>query len=70
MTLNPNVIYPTTRSYVLKLHCAAVPEPGKLAGRLENMASGRHFDFHSGEQLLDCLAQDLALSETQPVIPG
>lgn len=62
MTLNPYANYPSTRSYVLKLHRDATPEHGQIVGRLENMASGRCFDFSSGEQLLVCLARDAAAS--------
>jgi hypothetical protein len=41
MTLNPHTNYPSTRSYVLKLHRDAVPERWTDRGRLENMASAR-----------------------------
>jgi hypothetical protein len=60
MTLNTHATYPSTRSYVLKLHRDAVLERGQIVGRLENMASGNHFDFGSGEELLACLARDAA----------
>ena len=30
----------------------------KIVGRLENMASGDCFEFHSGEELLACLTRD------------
>ena len=59
MTLDPRLPYPNARSYVLKLHRDAVPENGKLIGRLENMTSGRHFDFNCSAQLLACLIDDL-----------
>ncbi|MBI3775209.1 MAG: hypothetical protein HY273_06600 [Gammaproteobacteria bacterium] len=62
MTLDPRLPYPSARSYVLKLHRDALPEHGKLSGRLENMTSGRHYDFNSGEQLLTCLLADLMLN--------
>ena len=58
MTLNPYASYPSTRSYVLKLHRDAAPQHGQIAGRLENMASGHCFDFSTGEQLLACLVRD------------
>ena len=60
MTLNSRTNYPSTRSYVLKLHRDASPQRAQMTGRLENMASGHCFDFSSGEQLLACLAQDIA----------
>jgi len=62
MTLNSHVNYPSTRSYVLKLHHDATPQHGQIVGRLENMASGHCFDFSTGEQLLACLARDAAES--------
>lgn len=68
MTLDPHLPYPSTRSYVLKLHRDALPERGKLAGRLENMTSGRHYDFNCGEQLLACLLADLMLHDADTSI--
>jgi hypothetical protein len=65
MTLNPNAKYPSTRSYVLKLHRDAGPQRPLLAGRLENMASGHCFEFGSGEQLLACLAADMTSITTE-----
>ena len=62
MTLNPYANYPSTRSYVLKLHRDAAPQHGQIVGRLENMASGHCFEFSTGEQLLACLARDGAAS--------
>ena len=58
MTLNPVASYPSARSYVLKLHRDANLERGQIVGRLENMASGDCFEFHSGEELLACLTRD------------
>jgi len=66
MTLNPHTSYPSTRSYVLKLHRDANLERGQISGRLENMASGCCFDFSTGEQLLACLARDAAGRGTGP----
>lgn len=65
MTLDPQSKYPSTRSYVLKLHRDALPQRGALAGRLENMATGRHCEFASGEQLLALLASDLEITTLQ-----
>jgi hypothetical protein len=59
MTLNPLTRHPAKRSYVLKLDRAATPERDGLAGRLENMASGHHFDFGTADQLIACLIRDL-----------
>jgi len=68
MTLNSHANYPSTRSYVLKLHRDANLERGQITGRLENMASGCCFDFATGEQLLACLAQDTGASAAGPQI--
>jgi hypothetical protein len=58
MTLNLHTKYPSTRSYVLKLHRDAVPQRGQIAGRLENMASGSSFEFSSAAELIACLMRD------------
>jgi hypothetical protein len=58
MNLDNRQSFPATRRYVLKLHREALPQHGRVLGRLENMNSGNLFDFTSGEQLLVCLALD------------
>jgi hypothetical protein len=58
MTLNPDSKYPSRRAYVLKLRSDA--QPGALAGRLENVITGRQHEFSSGLELLDSLTGDLA----------
>ena len=55
MVLSPHASYPHERSYVLKLHIDASPRQGRIVGRLEHVASGRQFQFTSGEELLACL---------------
>jgi hypothetical protein len=62
--LNASTSHPTRRSYVLKLHRDASPERGLLFGRLENMATGRRFDFRSAAELLGCLARDADLTDS------
>lgn len=57
MTLNSDSKYPSRRAYVLKLRSDA--QPGALAGRLENVITGRQHEFSSGRELLDSLAGDL-----------
>ena len=57
MTLNPESKYPSRRAYVLKLRSDA--KPGALAGRLENVITGRQHEFSSDGELLDSLAGDL-----------
>ena len=58
MVLDSRSSFPSTRNYVLKLHRDAEPAKGRLAGHLENMSSGRRFEFNTPEQLLVCLADD------------
>lgn len=58
MNLDKRQSFPSTRRYVLKLHREAMPQHGRVLGRLENINSGSLFDFTSGEQLLVCLALD------------
>jgi hypothetical protein len=58
MVLDPRSSFPSIRSYVLKLHRDAEPSRGRLAGYLENMSSGRRFEFSTPEQLIACLAND------------
>lgn len=65
MTLNPQSPYPRQRNYVLKLRRASQPGTENISGRLENMNSGRQFEFGSAEELLACLAADLASMTTK-----
>jgi hypothetical protein len=58
MILSTQPSYPSTRSYVLKLHRDAAPLDGKLIGRLENVVTGAQFDFGSGVELLALLERD------------
>ena len=57
MTLNSDSKYPSRRAYVLKLRSDA--QAGALAGRLENVITGRQHEFSSGRELLESLAADL-----------
>jgi hypothetical protein len=71
MTLNSHANYPSARSYVLKLHRDANLQRGQIFGRLESLSSGYHVDFSSGEELLACLAREVAPVDTDPqVLPG
>jgi hypothetical protein len=63
MTLDLAPHYPSSLSYVLKLHRDAAPGRGQICGRLENIASGRSFRFASVEELLNGLARDAADSD-------
>ena len=57
MKLNSESKYPNRRAYVLKLRGDATP--GALAGRLENLVTGRQRQFASADELLACIASDL-----------
>ncbi len=56
--LSSRASYPSARSYVLKLHRDARPD--LLAGRIENVSSGRHFDFADAAELVAGLERDIA----------
>lgn len=58
MKLNPESKYPSRRAYVLKLRGNATP--AALAGRIENMVTGRQREFASADELLESIASDLA----------
>ena len=57
MTLKTDSNYPTRRAYVVKVRGDA--NPGALAGRLENLVTGRQREFASGGELLESIASDL-----------
>lgn len=52
--------YPTRLSYVLKLRVDATGDA--LAGRLENVVTGRRIEFSSGCELLDAIAGEMQAS--------
>ena len=58
MVLNPESKYPNRLAYVVKLRGDAAP--GALAGRIENLVTGRQHEFASAEELLASIASDLA----------
>jgi 3-hydroxyisobutyrate dehydrogenase-like beta-hydroxyacid dehydrogenase len=60
MTLNAQSKYPSRRTYVLKVRGDA--QPGALAGRLENLVTGRQHEFASARELLDAIAAELEAS--------
>ena len=62
MSLNPESKYPNRRAYVLKVRNDANPDA--LAGRIENLVTGRQREFASGAELLHSLASDLQASAT------
>jgi hypothetical protein len=57
MPFNSEPKYPNRRAYVIKVRSDA--KPGALAGRLENLATGRQNEFTSGTELLATLADDI-----------
>jgi len=63
MKLNPESKYPNRRAYVLKLRGDATAEA--LAGRLENLVTGRQRDFASAGELLASIAGDLELGAAE-----
>jgi hypothetical protein len=65
MILNPESKYPSRRSYVQKLRSDATP--GRLAGRLENLVSGRQREFSCAEELLVAITADLVSAAVEPM---
>jgi len=57
MVLNTESKYPNRRAYVLKLRADAAP--GTLAGRIENLVTGRQLEFASAHELVESIARDL-----------
>ncbi len=64
MNLSHESKYPSRRTYVLKLRNDATP--GALAGRIENIVTGRQHGFESAYELLGALTNELELSEGDP----
>ena len=58
MSLSHESKYPSRRTYVLKLHSDAKPDA--LAGRLENIVTGRQHTFESAHELLASITNELA----------
>ena len=64
MTLKSETKFPSRRTYVLKVRGDA--SPAALAGRLENVVTGRQCDFASENELVESLAEDLRESGAKP----
>jgi hypothetical protein len=62
MVFNTDSKYPTRRAYVVKVRGDAKPDG--LAGRLENLVTGRQTEFASGRELLESIASDLEATST------
>jgi hypothetical protein len=52
--------YPSRRTYVVKVRSDAKADA--IAGRLENVVTGRSHEFASAAELLDSIARDLEAS--------
>lgn len=57
MSLSSEPKYPNRRAYVLILCSDAKPDA--IAGRLENLATGRQSEFSSGSELLMLITADI-----------
>lgn len=57
MPLRADSKYPSRRAYVVKLRGDVTPPV--LAGRIENLVTGRQVEFTCGGELLDHIAHDL-----------
>jgi hypothetical protein len=68
MVLNTESTYPHRRAYVLKLRSDAAPTA--LAGRLENLVTGRQREFARADELLALLADELAAAQMSPPTLG
>ena len=66
MTLSPDPKYPSRRAYVVKFRGDATPHA--LAGRVENLVTGRQLEFTSGGELLDSIARDLLAHVNEPIV--
>jgi len=63
MPLSRESKYPSRRAYVVKMRSDAMPSA--LAGRLENLVTGKQLEFESARELLDCIAADLEASANE-----
>lgn len=70
MSLHPTADHPGSRSYVVKLHRDASPAASALRGRLENLATGRRFEFEDGSGLVAALLADLGRDGGERRTPG
>jgi hypothetical protein len=66
MILSADSKYPTRRAYVVKVRGDATPDA--LAGRLENLVTGRRCDFASAHELLCLIVGDIVEPAT-PIDP-
>ena len=64
MSLSQESKYPSRRTFVLKLRSDAMLDA--LAGRLENIVTGRQHAFESAQELLDSITSELASASGEP----
>lgn len=60
MPVQPESKFPNRLAYVLKLRGDASRDA--IAGRLENLITGRRLEFGSGRELLDAIAREIDAS--------
>jgi hypothetical protein len=60
MALSTNSKYPSRRAYVVKLRSDATADA--LVGRLENLVTGRRYEFASEKELIRLIAGDIVES--------
>lgn len=63
MVLSADSKYPSRRAYVVKLRNDATPDA--LIGRLENLVTGKRYEFKSAGELLRLIVGDTAESTSQ-----
>lgn len=63
MSLSQEAKYPSRRTYVLRLRSDAAPSA--LAGRLENIVTGRQHAFETTRELLDWIASELSTADIE-----
>jgi hypothetical protein len=68
MPLSSESKYPSRRAYVLKVRGDAKPDA--LAGRLENLVTGRQLEFASGRELIEAIAAELEAGGKEPAKGG
>jgi hypothetical protein len=64
MALNSESKYPNRRAYVLKLRADATP--AALAGRIENLVTGRQLEFASAHELIESITRELEAGTGAP----
>ena len=66
----PAVSLPTNRAFVVQLSVEAMPEQGKVRGRVEHVVSMKATRFHSIEELVSFMGQVLTTLETDDETNG